>query len=183
MLCVLCLSAEDPLAPTWDCRPADLPRHWRINNQVHFQAVAEDGQLLERQDSSSKHIQWLRLQLWLQRYCRYSRNGINASPLTSLKLGMATTLRNKDILKFMEAPAICHRWALGGLLSLSWIPVPMIWMSHGPVAVVLLTSSHLMASSTLTVTFRYVREIAGGVKVRNRCKKNPEIFWDSGVID
>eukprot|EP00434_Breviolum_minutum_P012103 symbB.v1.2.010671.t1/scaffold700.1/size171416/12 len=39
---------KDPRAPTWDCRPADLPRHWRINNQVHFQAVAEDGQLLER---------------------------------------------------------------------------------------------------------------------------------------
>ncbi|CAJ1399566.1 unnamed protein product [Effrenium voratum] len=35
---------DDP-RPSWDCRPADLPRHWRLNQQVEFQALAPDGQL------------------------------------------------------------------------------------------------------------------------------------------
>ncbi|CAK9065596.1 unnamed protein product [Durusdinium trenchii] len=40
---------DDPHPPaSWDCRPADLPRHWRINQRMHFQAVAADGTLLER---------------------------------------------------------------------------------------------------------------------------------------
>ena len=39
----------DPKPPsTWDCRPTDLPRHWHLNQQLHFQAVAQDGHLLER---------------------------------------------------------------------------------------------------------------------------------------
>ncbi|CAE7244773.1 unnamed protein product [Symbiodinium sp. KB8] len=40
---------DDPRPPsTWDCRPTDLPRHWHLNQQVHFQAVAEDGSALDR---------------------------------------------------------------------------------------------------------------------------------------
>ena len=40
---------QDPRPPsTWDCRPTDLPRHWQLNRQVHFQAAAENGSALDR---------------------------------------------------------------------------------------------------------------------------------------
>ncbi|CAE8647151.1 unnamed protein product, partial [Polarella glacialis] len=41
--------------PHWDCRPADLPRHWRLNKGVEFQAIAPDGSWLDR-SFSPDHI-------------------------------------------------------------------------------------------------------------------------------
>ena len=39
----------DPRPPsTWDCRPTDLPKHWRLNQKVDFRAVSEDGSVLDR---------------------------------------------------------------------------------------------------------------------------------------
>ena len=42
----------DPQAPSWDCRPADLPRHWRINGRVQFQVLSEGKEVLERREES-----------------------------------------------------------------------------------------------------------------------------------
>lgn len=39
---------RDAQAPSWDCRPADLPRHWRINSRLQFQVLSPEGQPLER---------------------------------------------------------------------------------------------------------------------------------------
>lgn len=40
---------DDPKPPpSWDCRPADLPRHWRLNQKVKFQAAHANGTFLDR---------------------------------------------------------------------------------------------------------------------------------------